>query len=104
MIYFIFTYSNSIFTCRFDTYYEHTKEQAFLPSVLFESSLLIIFLIPSDVKKTHGFFSHASKEEWKGNVLPLLSSKHGFAKSVLKVFISLKSTVSFWLVKIGGIQ
>ena len=100
----IFIYSNSIFTYRFDTYYEHTQEQTFLPCVLFESSLLIIFLILSDVRKTHDFFffSHASKEEW--NVLPLSSSKHGFAKNVLKVCISLKSTVSFWLVKIGGIQ
>ena len=91
----IFTYSNSIFTYRFVTYYEHTKEQTFLVCVLFESTLLIIFLIPSDVKKTHDFFSHASEEEWKSNILPLSSSKHGIAKNVLKVFIALKSTSEF---------
>ena len=76
-----------------------------LPWSLFESSLLIMFLISSTKKSTSedDFFGIKGKSD--GIVLLLSINKHCFAKKELKISLfSLKSVINLLSWKSGGIQ
>ena len=75
------------------------------PWTLFESSLLIMFLISSTEKSIFAGYFSLIKGKSDGNVLPLAINEHCFAKKELKVLLfSLKSVINLLSWKSGGIQ
>ena len=75
------------------------------PWALFESSLLIMFLISSNEKSTSESDFSVIKGKSDGNVLPLSINEHCFAKKELRISLfSLKSVINLLSWKSGSIQ
>ena len=75
------------------------------PWALFESSLLIMFLISFTEESTPESDFFVIKGKSDGNVLPLSTNEHCFTKKEFKIlFLSLKSVTNLLSWKYGGIQ
>ena len=75
------------------------------PWALFESSLLIMFLISSTEKLTSERDFSVIKVKSHSNVLPLLINEHCFTKKEFKISLfSMKSVINLLSWKSGGIQ